>query len=576
VLAAPRELKADQAARATLHQGYNRIEVEYVSPDRGAAEFRLWWTDGTFAAEPVPPTALWHDARDEALQTAEQLRRGSWLAEERRCTSCHNLPGLNSPTRPTGPSLADAGSRLASNWVYHWLLDPAAIRPQAHMPRLFDQDQAGDRQAAADMAAYVATLGSGSAGASPSQASPSQAEISQGAVLFEDLGCVACHRLTAPPENDPYDRLPLAHVARKFHPGKLAEFLRQPQAHYSHTAMPDFALSAVEAASLAEFLTGGEQTKLPAVPELERASAERGKTLFRERHCTACHAVSDAAASNAATAAPIAIHNTVRGCLSTSALDRGAAPHYQLSDAESVAVAALYRRKELASPSVTPSEMLPHLMASLRCGACHNRDHAVAPLRRIIAEESEHGLAPDPLPNLTWTGEKLHGEWIRKQIAGELPYRPRPWLKARMPAFPQHATALAEGLSAEHGVSYSHGPESQFVERSLAQLGNRLTRKDGGLDCRSCHAVGQEQPTGDERTKVAQGINFAHTRERMRDEFYLRFALDPPRYDISTRMPKLAADGRTTNAATMLDGDARRQFEAIWSYIQTLPPHRDQ
>ena len=75
----------------------------------------------------------------------------------------------------------------------------------------------------------------GSAGASPSLQTPS------GAALFEDLGCVACHRTTAPGEVDRYERLPLAHLAAKFRPGALASFLRRPHEHFATTRMPDFA-----------------------------------------------------------------------------------------------------------------------------------------------------------------------------------------------------------------------------------------------------------------------------------------------------------------------------------------------
>jgi uncharacterized membrane protein len=56
----------------------------------------------------------------------------------------------------------------------------------------------------------------------------------------------------------------------------------------------------------------------------------------------------------------------------------------------------------------------------------------------------------------------------------------------------------------------------------------------------------------------------------MPEAFYLRFVLDPPRHDVITRMPKLSADGRTTAATSILDGDARQQFEAIWKFIQTV------
>jgi cytochrome c peroxidase len=585
VLEGAGDLSRIKSARVALRQGYNRLAIEYSSPSKGPSQFRLWWTDGTFAAEPVPPTALYHNARDESLLTADQVRRGAWLASEKRCDACHGTPPLLPAPAPftvpagqfegreevrslraalPGPVLEDAGLWLEPRWIYQWLLDPAAIRPQADMPRLFAANQPADRQAAADIAVYL-THDKGQRNAPVAQGDSS----SPGAVLFEDLGCVACHRLTPPEERDQYDRLPLVHVTGKFRPGQLAAFLREPGSRYLQTRMPHFGLSPAEASDLAAFLAGGEQVKLPAIPELERADHERGKVLFREHRCDFCHAGPVHNSNEPRPAAVVPLANPTRGCLATFAADRGRAPAYQLTEAQAGDLAAFIASKDVASP-FTPGEMLPHLLASLRCGACHNRDHHVAPLRRIIVEESEHGLAPEPLPNLTWTGEKLHDAWLETLLAGAMPYRTRPWLKARMPAFGPHARTLANALAGEHGLPLSSAARSPNSDTALAALGDRLTRKDGGLDCRSCHAVGKDQPTGDERTKVAQGMNFAHIRERMPEAFYLRFVLDPPRHDVITRMPKLSADGRTTAATSILDGDARQQFEAIWKFIQTV------
>jgi sugar phosphate isomerase/epimerase/mono/diheme cytochrome c family protein len=576
------DLAATAPASAALRQGYNRLELEYSSPASGTAACRLWWTDGTFAPEPVPPTALWHDARIEALQAAESLRRGAWLVRERRCHACHAMSATDEHSPPTGPVLAGIGSRLEAPWMYRWLLDPHAIRPQAHMPRLFDAGQAADRQAAADIAAYLATLkaledesptGSrGSAVASPTPASPLATSHSQpapsGAALFEDLACVACHRLTPPAEDDKYDRISLAHVRSKFRPGRLVEFLGQPHARYSATRMPDFQLSAEEASALAAHLTAGGRRDEPAAAEMANADSIRGRALFRERQCDACHATSTDPEASKLKDVPLA--DLTRGCLAGDAISRGKAPAFALSPSQVADLRAVFSRPEPAGRSATSVELLPVVMASHRCGACHNRDHSVAPLRRIVAEESDHGVPPDGIPNLTWTGEKLHSDWTRRLLAGELPYRSRPWLKGRMPAYHAPAKQLADALAAEHGLEISHAPRANSDPQPLAAVGDRLTRKDGGLDCRSCHAVGKDQPTGDERTKIAQGINFAHTRERLREDFYLRFVHDPPRHDVTTRMPKLSADGRTTNAAAILDGDARKQFEAIWQFIQTV------
>ena len=102
-------------------------------------------------------------------------------------------------------------------------------------------------------------------------------------------------------------------------------------------------------------------------------------------------------------------------------------------------------------------------------------------------------------------------------------------------------------------------------------IGEALATRPGLLDCRQCHAIGDLPPTGDKQTLLAPGINFALTRDRIRFDFYRRFTLDPPRYDVTTRMPKLAADGRTTKVTDIFDGDARRQFEAVWQFLQTVP-----
>ena len=50
--------------------------------------------------------------------------------------------------------------------------------------------------------------------------------------LFEKFHCAACHNAPDTKESDPA-KMSLRHVAEKFQPGKLAEFLRQPEADYA-------------------------------------------------------------------------------------------------------------------------------------------------------------------------------------------------------------------------------------------------------------------------------------------------------------------------------------------------------
>ena len=136
-----------------------------------------------------------------------------------------------------------------------------------------------------------------------------------------------------------------------------------------------------------------------------------------------------------------------------------------------------------------------------------------------------------------------------------------------MPKFPAYAAALAAGMAAEHGVNLA-AEALPSPDPQRAELGNLLTQRTA-LDCRQCHAVGNQPAQGDDKTKIAPGINFALVKERLRYDYYQRFTLDPPRFDINTKMPKLATDGKTTKVTTILEGDARQQFDAIWHFIGT-------
>jgi hypothetical protein len=185
----------------------------------------------------------------------------------------------------------------------------------------------------------------------------------------------------------------------------------------------------------------------------------------------------------------------------------------------------------------------------------------------IIADEGGRGLSPEQFPALTWTGDRLRKDWTERFIAGEIKEKPRQWLKARMPSFPAFAKALATGLAAEHGHGGDDAERNSTPDPDQAEIGRQLIQSTG-LDCRQCHGLSDEPPTGDRRTLLAPGINFSLVKDRMRSDFYHRWMLDPPRFDLNTRMPKLAADGKTTKVTRYFDGDARKQFDAIWAFLQ--------
>ena len=165
-------------------------------------------------------------------------------------------------------------------------------------------------------------------------------------------------------------------------------------------------------------------------------------------------------------------------------------PDYQFSPGQRSDLAAYLARTGNQAEVRSPLELVHSTIRELRCLACHDRDARPSPRRLIIAEESERGVLPEILPDLTWAGEKLHADWTRQLLAGRLKHPSRPWLKARMPAFGAWADHLAAGLAAEHGVSFKSRPGPD-PDRALAALGAKLTLKQNGFNCLQCHGVGK-------------------------------------------------------------------------------------
>jgi cytochrome c2 len=434
------------------------------------------------------------------------------------------------------------------------------------MPRQFNAAKPEDRQIAANLAAHVA----GDSNPATRPARPAtEDELEQGRDLYENLGCIACHKLTPPKEDDEFNRTSLHYVNAKFSPAALKAHLLSPHRHHPTSRMPDFQISEGEASLLVGYLAAAAEGKVEALPELAKADAALGAKQFVEFRCVNCHAEKETTSGSI-------VHSLFRrpteGCLSADPTLRRDAPAMHFTREERAAMIAYLKDQPKQYFVHVPARQSQALFEELRCAACHKRDHDQATRIAVLTEESEKGLTPELLPDLTWAGEKLHRRWTEKQIAGQLDYRARPWLKARMPAFPAYAEALSLGLEAEHGVPDTaplrSSPKRESKE-NLVEIGRQLTLKEN-LDCRQCHAIGDLEPMGDEKTKLAPGINFAHIRERLTHDYYLRFTLDPPRWDVSNRMPKLAADGRTTKVTTFYDGDAEKQFEAIWHYLQTV------
>ena len=555
----------EASAAMTLAAGDHPLVITFTPPKSGDAQLRLFWKSSSFGWEPVAATSLKQPASLPGDQHA-LLRSQRQLIVDNNCNACHQsehhiaLPEASE----MGPSLAGIGSRLDETWMARWIENPQGHRPGSRMPALFHG--AGAKQKSADIAAYLATMKSKTSSAG------NKGNKSAGAKLYKALNCYACHDMNAA---DSIERIPLANISKKYQHHALAAFLENPGEHHAATRMPDFKLSKQEAADLTTFLYSLE--KKVEQQEYPKGDPAKGKTLLVQSGCMNCHEApgheNQAKFSNLAAMLKATSQSPQSGCLAPKSADKKA-PHFsadlsalQKVDAAQVSSALLQDH---------PAEYAQRQFEALNCMACHSRDGMDASrLMRVeevahidISDPKAHATGPEKLPMLDHFGHKLRADWMAELFAGTLPEKTRPWLQAQMPAWPSRAEALATGFAHSYGVC-----ETQEKVR----LGNTKTINTGkalvgqqGFSCQACHALDNEAALA---VFEGAGPNLALATKRLRSDYYHQWMHYPQRFDAATIMPRYATNG-ISPLKKYYDGDADKQFKAIYDYLQDLASKR--
>lgn len=573
-----------QPTKVRLNKGFSLLRLTQATTARNS-QFRMMWESDYFPREAIPPTSLFHEKTPEELHVAANLILGRQLLAKHKCLRCHQSEPHQSTSIAAetkleqirqSPQLQGIGTRINPDWLVAWLMNPAHLRSNATMPSLFPQlgSAPGNREVdLADLTAYLLSLRDATeTSVEPlvKESDSLEKRLELGTNLYEKLGCISCHTFAPTDPNPDWNRVSLHYIGAKYRPGFLERFLRNPHRRHQGSRMPDFQLNEKEAAGLATYLEKNANGTLKPVDQARSGNSERGKLLFAELRCDRCHQINPGDPLGAPNVASIFNVKPQRGCLNDDGIALGKAPEFHWSqparDALRSFLTAASSGNELIAHQTQPK--VSQLLHALRCTVCHSRDGSSSLWPEIVSEEGS-GRLTETLPQLTWAGEKLQGPWIEQLLKGEIKQKARPWLFARMPAFPDYAELISQSLADEHGVNYAD-PTLHDLDPNRIELGRLLTLRDGGLDCRQCHGLGKEQPTGDTKTQIALGINFAMVRNRLRPDFAIRQLLDPPRYDSGSRMPRFAPDLKTTAVKQIEGGDARKQFDALRQYLWSI------
>ncbi|MGV3533819.1 MAG: c-type cytochrome [Chthoniobacteraceae bacterium] len=494
----------------------------------------------TIAAEPPVIGGLASDGSNRFA--------GAVLVSELGCTACH-VSDQAAFAAKRGPDLATVGARVNGEHLKRFVANPSAVKPGTTMPDVLAHLPEEERAETAEaIAHYLATLGK----MEPS-ALPAAEAVERGGKLYHSVGCVACHS----PEPALAGSVPLGPVADKYTLASLTAFLQDPLAARPSGRMPVSHLEHFEAEDIASYLLR-EQAASPEVLSPDAGLAARGKTLFAQHHCGACHSTGAEVAPPHASPGLSKLRAS-EGCLSAN--QSGPSPKYPLSE----------KQRDLLREAIgeegkawAPAELIQLSLTRLNCIACHQRDElgGIAANRNAYftgREESlgEQGRIP---PTLSGVGAKLKTTWLHQVIASGAGVRTT--MNTRMPRF---GAAISEPLVAWL-KQVDTLPPAQFERVPRAAKPHDIGRElagTKGLNCIACHEFRG-------RPAAIRGPELTTITERLEENWFHHFLAQPQRFAPLTVMPAFWPDGKSP-LPNVLGGDPGHQRDAIWQYLERGP-----
>ncbi|MFN0053153.1 MAG: family 16 glycoside hydrolase [Planctomycetales bacterium] len=309
------------------------------------------------------------------------------------------------------------------------------------------------------------------------------------------------------------------------------------------------------------------------------ALVDQGRRLFSSVGCANCHqlVLQGERVISSLAATPLAKLRPEQGCLAAeaalpaqgSAPNQGAEtsrpqlpPNFDLNWNQREALAAAL---SVRSPSGanSPAELIAETMTAFNCYACHARGGVGGPERdrnslflTRIPEMGDEGRVPPPLDGV---GDKLTSAWLRHVL--QQGAKDRPYMLTRMPRFAlSQVEALAGAFEAADRQADQPPPELSEAEHRVKATGRHLVG-DQALGCVKCHTFGPHKTPG------VQALDLQTMTRRIREDWFLRYMLDPQAYRPGTRMPTGFANGRSS-VRDGYEGDPTRQLAAIWAFLK--------
>lgn len=564
--------RGDPRMTAWIDLPAGSVNLQYIFTRKGDSKARLrpmWERQGAgkagFKLEAIPfdaaaPIGL--GAKDaESWLTAQH---GRVLLGELGCINCH--AGAESVTlHRQAPDLGGIASRVNPVWAKKWMVGPQSLKPGSGMPNVLLSDNK-----AIDTENIMHFLLSTGGTFQEESVATEPASVDIGRRLYQTLGCVACHGI----QGDRSFKAPQPHtnLAGKWNASALSAFLQNPLKAHPGARMPQLNLNPQEADAVASYLInawGKSQLNPGKTLQSDLSKAvELGKQAFASVGCANCHQLGEGqpAIAPAMKAPAIAQLNPKNGCLNANDTKT---PRYQLAAPDKAAIAAAIEQiKGWSLPTASDKTVYPvdnmHLtfeaMGCRNCHEYHGTGGVPQQINQLFVTLAETDLGDEGRlpPRLNGVGGKLNTSWIAEVLGKGA--KARPYMAARMPVFgAAHTDGLAARLAQSEGVWPNSDADEPRINDELTQAGRRLVGEKG-LNCISCHVVGNNPPAG------TPGPDITAFAARLRYEWWSDYIHAPARFKPGTRMPAFFESG-SSNISDVFSGDPVAQADALWAYF---------
>jgi mono/diheme cytochrome c family protein len=510
-------------------------------------------------------------------------------------------------------------AKVRPDWLFRWVKNPKDYNPHTRMPRFHLTDEE-----AKAITAYLMKIGKESNfQLVRSRGSYTGGSSSRGRVIFETVGCAACHVVGSKTavrtlRGTTYDVAPeLTRVGSKANPDWLFDWLKNPRHYNAETRMPSLRLTDDEARHVVAYLMTLRDNRSLDPVHLALDDSEtiaRGDRLIREYGCAGCHSI-----KGMENEGKVSVNLSDFGRKKYEQMDFGdtrelpydAEVDYQENPDGTVSVkhtwagwvygklknSRLYQTDRIPQKmpvfgfsdeeirllrmflmSMTRDVPLPtyqrtfdrrqqeieagrRLTMHYNCVQCHTLEDRGGYL--LANFEAEPALGPPPLPESQ--GAKVQEQWLHGFLRN--PAIIRPWLEVRMPTFQLSDTEITQIQKYFLGLSNQELSIRDYasipIDRNYLAPGRHLFE---AYQCLSCHYTGRI-PEGKSFGDLAPNLALASS--RLKPEWIIDWLRDPSKLQPGTRMPTYFYAGEAPDR-TVFGGNAEEQIKALTTYVWIL------